>query len=397
MEKFFSRWFRLAVVNLLLVAIAGVLMRYKILFSLPFVHQKNLLHAHSHFAFSGWISLALCVSLLYVLNLHLTVNLKKYTRLLILSQVASFGMLFTFPFTGYGFLSIFFSTLYIVFSYLFSYRFYRDTQRSSLPIQVRRWFNTGLLWWCISSLGAFGLAFMMANKITGQYLQIGSIYWFLHFQYNGWFIYGVIGLFLYRFAKSTNNSSILFQLLTWSMLPAYFLSTLWMEVPEWVKTVAIVGAIAQVGAIGYLWKLLPRLRDISIHREVRILVFISIGFLLMKFVFQGMSAIPFFSQYAFGLRPIVIGFLHLVFLGCVSLFLFAFSWQDNLLAGTEWIKKGLIIFTSGVILNEIVLFIQGLDAMFMISNPYFQHALFGISILLLTGVILILKGSRRTT
>ncbi len=395
MDKFFSKWAGLAIINLFLVALAGVLMRYKILFSLPIIQQKNLLHAHSHFAFSGWVSLALCTGLLYILNQHLIVDLKKYRKLLIFSQVASFGMLFTFPFTGYGFLSILFSTLYIVFSYLFTYHFYKDSKRSSLPPSIRKWLITGMIWWVISSLGAFALAIMMANKVQGQFLQIGSVYWFLHFQYNGWFIFGVIGIFLYRFARNIHGESVLYHLLTWSMLPAFFLSTLWMEVPVWVETVSIFAAIAQVAAIVYLWKLLPNLKDISKNREVRVLVFLSIGFLLMKFVFQGMSAIPFFSQYAFGLRPIVIGFLHLVFLGCVSLFLFAFFIEIGIIQGSEWLRRGLIIFTTGVILNEIVLFVQGLEAMFMVSNPYFQHALFIISILLLTGIGLIIKGCNR--
>jgi hypothetical protein len=304
-------------------------------------------------------------------------------------------MLFTFPFTGYGFLSILFSTLYIVFSYLFSFNYYQDLKRSSIPAHVKKWFVTGLIWWCISSLGAFALAYMMANKVQEQYFQIGAVYWFLHFQYNGWFIFGGIGLFLYRFAKNNKGEKTLYHLITWSMLPAYFLSVLWMQVPAWMESISFVAAIAQIMAIVYLWKLLPSLKDISNSREVRILVFLSIGFLLMKFIFQGMSAIPFFSQYAFGLRPIVIGFLHLVFLGCVSLFLFAYFIEDRIISGTDWLKKGLIVFTSGVILNEIVLFIQGLEAMLMVSNPYFQHILFGISILLLTGIGLILKGCRR--
>ena len=49
-------------VNLAIVALLGVIMRYKILYPLPFVDQKKFLHAHSHFAFSGWVTLALIQS-----------------------------------------------------------------------------------------------------------------------------------------------------------------------------------------------------------------------------------------------------------------------------------------------------------------------------------------------
>ncbi|MCG7859310.1 hypothetical protein MD537_20200, partial [Flavihumibacter sediminis] len=54
-----NKWIRLALFNLLLVALAGLVLRLKILLPLPWIHHKHLLHAHSHFAFAGWISLFL--------------------------------------------------------------------------------------------------------------------------------------------------------------------------------------------------------------------------------------------------------------------------------------------------------------------------------------------------
>ena len=52
-------WIRISLFSLLVVAGIGCILRYKILYSLPWVDQKHLLHAHSHFAFSGWITQAL--------------------------------------------------------------------------------------------------------------------------------------------------------------------------------------------------------------------------------------------------------------------------------------------------------------------------------------------------
>lgn len=51
-----TKYFRYSVISLFIVAVLGTLMRYKIAFSFPYFDQKNLLHAHSYFAFSGWIS-----------------------------------------------------------------------------------------------------------------------------------------------------------------------------------------------------------------------------------------------------------------------------------------------------------------------------------------------------
>ena len=49
-------WLKFSVFNFCIVALIGVLMRYKIAYSLPFLDQKFLQHGHSHFAFYGWIT-----------------------------------------------------------------------------------------------------------------------------------------------------------------------------------------------------------------------------------------------------------------------------------------------------------------------------------------------------
>ena len=44
-----QKWLRIAFLNLLIVALLGGLMRYKIAYSLPFIDQRNFMNAHSHF------------------------------------------------------------------------------------------------------------------------------------------------------------------------------------------------------------------------------------------------------------------------------------------------------------------------------------------------------------
>src|SRR5690606_11585883 len=55
------QWAIIALASLCLVALTGLLMRLKILLPMPAINQKFVLHAHSHFAFAGWISHALMV------------------------------------------------------------------------------------------------------------------------------------------------------------------------------------------------------------------------------------------------------------------------------------------------------------------------------------------------
>ena len=112
-----SRWFRISLLNLAIVAFIGVLLRYKIAFSLPFLDQHYLLHGHSHFAFAGWITQALMTLMVsYLFVSGQTSAFKKYRNLLVLNLITAYGMVISFPLQGYGFFAIVFSTLSIFVS-----------------------------------------------------------------------------------------------------------------------------------------------------------------------------------------------------------------------------------------------------------------------------------------
>ena len=116
------RWLKISLINLLIVAGLGLTLRYKILFSLPFVDQKHLLHGHTHFAFAGWITQALMA--LLVANLvkqQPQLPFKKYNRLLYANLFTAYGMLIAFALEGYGLFSIIFSTASVVVPSAFSF------------------------------------------------------------------------------------------------------------------------------------------------------------------------------------------------------------------------------------------------------------------------------------
>mgnify|MGYP001796781573 CR=1 FL=1 len=82
MDFSLQRWIKIVLINLLFVAAIGVVLRYKILFALPFVDQKHLLHVHSHFAFAGWITQALLTLLVaYLDTQHSGKAFNNYRRL----------------------------------------------------------------------------------------------------------------------------------------------------------------------------------------------------------------------------------------------------------------------------------------------------------------------------
>ena len=181
MVKSLIWWFRIAVFNLMLVAFIGVLLRYKIAYAFPVVHQKHLLHAHSHFAFTGWVTQILMVLLVARLYTGLQNPLKKYAPVLYANLIAAYGMLFTFPFQGYGTYSIVFSTLSIFAAYVFAVIYWRDLNKGKEKSAGDPWFKAALFFNVISSAGAFALAFMMATKTAHPDRYLASSYYFLHF------------------------------------------------------------------------------------------------------------------------------------------------------------------------------------------------------------------------
>ena len=121
-------WLKTSIINLLLVAILGLLMRYKIGFEFPFLDQKHLQHSHSHFAFSGWISHTLMVLMIGFLEYKIKKTeiqfIKKYNLLLITNLICSYGMLISFIIQGYGAISILFSTSSIVIACVFTFFYF---------------------------------------------------------------------------------------------------------------------------------------------------------------------------------------------------------------------------------------------------------------------------------
>ena len=96
-------WIRFSIFNLMLVALLGLLMRYKILFEFPLLDQKSVQHSHSHFAFAGWVTHTLMTLLIAFLQKHDTLNkiaFKKYNLVLIGNVICSYVMLFTFIIQG---------------------------------------------------------------------------------------------------------------------------------------------------------------------------------------------------------------------------------------------------------------------------------------------------------
>jgi hypothetical protein len=392
-------WIKISLINLMLVAIIGCILRYKIAFSIPFIDQKHLLHGHSHFAFTGWITQVLMALLVN----HLSTQKKadqfhQYSWILYANLICAYGMLIGFSIQGYAFFSILFSTLSIMASWIFAIRYWKDL--NGLPINniSSYWFKAALLFNAISSIGAFALAYMMANKIIHQNWYLLSVYFFLHFQYNGWFFFACMGLLMNYIVGFNINHHILkkiFWLFAGACFPAYFLSALWLNLSIGNYIIVILAAIIQLIAWYYMAKILYQNRK-ELTKKVNIItkwvLALSSVALSIKFILQVCSTIPALSELAYGFRPIVIGYLHLILLGVITLFIIGYIMSLQIFSENILIIRGIRIFTLSVVLNEVFLMIQGVTAMNFNEVPFMNELLLITALGLFAGLFFLNLG-----
>jgi hypothetical protein len=401
MSPLFRKWARICLFNFLIVSALGMVLRYKIILPLPWVQQKLLLYGHSHFAFAGWVSLALFTATLTLFRQPGDGPAREYRNLFYLGLVSAYGMLLTFPFFGYKLPSFVFSTLSILFSYLLAWRVWRDAARGSIPAGLSKWFRAALVFYVISSFGTYALAILMQQKGLAQEWYIGSLYFFLHFQYNGWFFFAMLGclegmMVMTGATAGLGSMTRAFRYFTWATVPSFFLSALWMQLPAWLYALAVLSVALLGMGVFHLFAALrasaPQLKA-SLQRPVRMLWSLSATALMIKFILQGLSLVPDLTTYAFGFRPIVIGFLHLVLLGMVSFFLVGLFIQEGLLrCDNRLARTGLWTFVTGVIVNESILMAQGIFGIAGDALPYGNEYLFVAAGTIFSGLLMLNMG-----
>ncbi|MGZ3862090.1 MAG: hypothetical protein ACXVPN_11235 [Bacteroidia bacterium] len=404
MKNRVSLWIRLSLVNLFIVALLGVLMRYKIGFEFPYFSQKNIQHAHSHFAFAGWITHCLYLLIVnFLFNKLPGFNYVPYRSLLAVNLICAYGMLISFFAEGYGTVSIFFSMLSVFVACFFSFSIFREFRKMNEWHPSIAWFRAALWFAMISSIGTFYLAYIMASHHFNEHWYLASVYFYLHFQYNGFFIFACMGLAINEAMLLLPNykyNPLIFKLSVASAVPAYFLSTLWANLPVWLYIIVIIAAIAQV--VAWILFLLDIRKAYKVNHTLTpfaryIFMFVAAAFSI-KLLLQLGSTIPVVSKLAFGFRPVVIAYLHLVLLAVISVFILAHFYTLNFIRINRFTVAALFTFTIGVFLNELALAVQGVASFGYLPINYINETLFGISILLLGGaLLLVISQFRKST
>ncbi len=355
---------KVVLLNFFIAALLGAGLRLAFVIELP-LKYKNVLHAHSHIAMMGWLFGALYIFIVKAFGKWT----KTYSILFWLIQLSVLGMLLTFPFFGYALPSILFTTAHLLLSYVFIYRICKDIKRSGRKGFSVRFVKTALFFLFLSTLATWALGPMMQSELARSKWYYNAVQFFLHFQFNGWFIFAVIALF-FDHAKRQNvhikSRSLhwFYWLLVISCLLTYALAVTWSTPDKAIFWVNSIGVILQLAALMVFVKplriIFGQVRE-QVALRTHYLWLIALVCLIIKIVIQTLVAIPYFATISYTIHNFVIGFIHLLMLGALSTFLLGCMHEYGVLNLDRGLKKnGVYFFLAGFILSELLLFVQGI-------------------------------------
>ncbi|MEQ8925238.1 MAG: hypothetical protein RLO81_05455 [Fulvivirga sp.] len=382
---------RIALLNLFLLACLGTLIRYHFYEPIEGVNLTYLHHAHSHLAFLGWVFMALFVLVTHQFLQKNRFFDKSYTYLFFALQGANFGMLFTFPFTGYAPWSIAFSTLHTICAIIFTFIFISDLKKEYTGMMwpmSARFVIWALIFMLISNLAPFALGpvVSMFGKTDAYYFLVNS---YLHFQYNGWFTFALLGLVI-RFLETkdinTNHPFIKRGLVlkAVAIFPALSISILSEDENELWFYLALLASIIQLLGLCYLliffWGNRSHLA-FKTQKWVGYIALFAFSALLLQHILHVLGALPAAVDLLIN-RQLVVAYLHLVFIGFVTFLIFHQLITLGILNSGTYMFLGMALLLIAFIASELLL----------LTRNFVSHSnllLFILALLHLIGILTI--------
>lgn len=376
----------------ILSALYGLLMRWNFAFPTKFIPYQNLLQSHSHVAFLGWGYLAAIGAILHYFVSDVNKHRKAYKVILTILLVVIPLMLISFPLGGYKVFSVVLLAVFGITSYVLSFRVLNDLEGKSTSTKLIKY---GIYYYLLSSLATWFLAFVIATQGKTD-LYHNSVYFYLHFLYNGFFVFALFGLLFKIFENrqivvSEKLKKGFFIYLNIACIPAYALSVLWSGVPSIFNVIGFMAAVLQLISLVFLLKIMRQaFIKLTWGFTVNLLLRFAVISYILKIISQILSAFPFIVEKSLALKPFfIIGYLHLFTLGFMSVLLFLILEQMgkfNLQKPAS--KEGIILFMTGVFITELMLFLQGFLFLFQFNAiKNFSLMLLIFSFLMVIGLL----------
>lgn len=378
-----ARWFaQTALIWLLVAALMGVWLRWQSWGAPPLVFNfRFLTHAHSHLMFLGWVYNALAALLIAA---FLTAQPGRvYVWLWAGLQAGLLGMAVFFPLQGYAAGSISFSTLHMALAGWLGLRLWLDAGKSGLAFTALRW---SIVFLIVSSLGPFALGYVMAKGGQATIWYNLAIYFYLHFQYNGWMLFALLAILLRHLPGNDGRIGQAVHLLAGGCVATYAVSTLWTDPPLPVYLLAGAGVILQWWSALVLirvWRFVPwaTVWPQAWSHRFAALAFYSF---LLKLAVQTLALWPGLGRMVFLNRNWLIGYFHLVFIGVITSALITMFIHKNWLPNGKRTAPGWWLLIGGYVCTELVLALPGASS----------AALFWAALAMLAGLMWIVAAGR---
>ena len=386
--------FRIALYFFAAIAFLGLLLRLAPVKDLG-IPYSNILHAHSHVAFLGWLHGAFIAFISFIfLKDKLQTKQFKWLYGFTIFNVA--GIYIAFLIQGYKLFSILFLSLFLIATYWFLSYFFKNKQDVALYPATFRFVRAGLWLQFLSSISPWSLGIIIKKLGKQSDFYKFDIFYYLHFQYNGWFLFALIGLTLYLLERRgitlpVSKVNWLYKLMLTAVFFGYFSNTLWAK-PGWFYNVlALIGGAAEIGAFFVLLLILKRYHHYLQHTvssfTYNILILVLATFMI-KTVLQFMGSFPYYADLSYSIRDFIIGYLHLIMLGIFTPFLLVLASEMNFI---QLKKSYFYIFYSGFLITESIIFIRAVLQWFKVSIPTttINWILFIFTLWMATGIWLI--------
>ena len=372
----------------------GLLMRWNFVFPIQSFPYQNIMQCHSHVAFLGWGYIATITVIIKLFVPKLKSQAKIYARSLFIVLLTVSLMLISFPLGGYKIFSITLLSIFGIATYVLSYRILRDIEGNGITIRLIKY---GIYYYLLSSLATWFIAGVLVSQGKTN-LYYNSIYFYLHFLYNGFFVFALFGIFFKILESNAIEFSqklqkIFFHYLNIACIPAYLLSILWIGVSISYHIIGFVAAFLQFISLIYLIVLIRNTNGkISRAFIPKLLLKFALIAYGTKVLLQLLSAFPYFVAITLALKPfLIIGYLHLFTLAFMSVFLIFIYYKLRLF---EFVKKlsksGVIIFLLGIFSTEFILFLQGFLVIVEVQPlVYYNQLLLIFSITIVLGLLVI--------
>jgi hypothetical protein len=378
-----------------IASLLGLSMRVFWVMDLPHFEYTNVLHAHSHLAMLGWGFTVICCLLIYFLKDHIQ-NFRTYRSLLLANTLGSLVMALAFVLKGYAIVSIALLIFHLLIAYALGFILLKDLKK--LPNKnaalLARW---AIYWMFISTVGVWLLPIVIAKFGKLDPLYQASIEWFLHLQFNGWFIYSVLALlflFLERIGKDVKFTSLDFWALQLSLVLTYALPAYWSYPLPFLNMLNSLGVLIQLLVF---WRIIsPFLTIFRIELVTKKnfgygLIVLGLISLLVKITIQASLIFSLFLAASSEVHNFFIGFIHLLMLGVFTLTCLGICSIQGLLPQNMLTRIGLATLALGFLITEVILFGQGLlEWSFQMTLPFYHETLLVCTLLLPIGLALLI-------